>query len=396
MKFAHIADCHLGCWREPVMRRANAKGFVLSVDHALQENVDFVIIAGDLFNSALPSIESIRLAVTQLKRLKDAGIPVYGIPGSHDFSPSGKSMIDVLESADLFVNVAKGEESEGKLKLRFTKDPKTGALITGIFGRRGGLDKYYYQDLHRESLNIGGFKIFVWHAALHELKPKGLEVMDAMSVSYLPKGFDYYAGGHVHVCQQASLEGHPRIVLPGPTFPCSFAEIEKLKQGSCCIVDNGQVKEIVLDTPPVYSFAVDCDQKTPDTITEQVTEYAKKVTPGSIVTLRFEGTLSQGKPSDIDFVGLSQLFVDCFVMKNTYKLHSADFERVQVIPQSIESIESRLIEERAGQFLSKDAEVKRTHSVLAVLSSLKDEAMNKSDFESRVESELNVLLDITE
>ena len=80
----------------------------------------------------------LKSATVKLKELKDKGIPVYLIAGSHDFSPSGKTMLDVLEQAGLFVNVAKGFDVDGKLKLNFTVDSKTGVKITGLLGKKGG------------------------------------------------------------------------------------------------------------------------------------------------------------------------------------------------------------------------------------------------------------------
>ncbi|MBA3064689.1 hypothetical protein FP803_04595, partial [Candidatus Woesearchaeota archaeon] len=93
-----------------------------------EKQVDFVLIAGDLFNTALPGIDALKIVVTKLKELKDNNIPSYVIPGSHDFSPSGKTMIDVLENAGLLVNVMKGKIIDEKLNLEFTIDKKTGNL----------------------------------------------------------------------------------------------------------------------------------------------------------------------------------------------------------------------------------------------------------------------------
>jgi len=69
--------------------------------YVLKKKVDFILIAGDLFNTSLPGIDKLKLAVQKLKQLKDNNIPVYIIAGSHDFSPSGKTMLDVLENAGL-------------------------------------------------------------------------------------------------------------------------------------------------------------------------------------------------------------------------------------------------------------------------------------------------------
>ena len=77
------------------------------VDISLSENVDFILIAGDLFDIALPSIDILKSTAKILNKLKDFDIPIYIIPGSHDFSASGKTMLDVLENTGLVHNVMK-------------------------------------------------------------------------------------------------------------------------------------------------------------------------------------------------------------------------------------------------------------------------------------------------
>ena len=62
MKFAHIADCHLGSWREPKMRDVNNRAFQIAIDKCLSEKVSFVLVSGDLFDTAFPSFDSMRLA----------------------------------------------------------------------------------------------------------------------------------------------------------------------------------------------------------------------------------------------------------------------------------------------------------------------------------------------
>ena len=125
MKYAHIADCHIGSWREPKLRDASVKAFNLALDKCAEENVDFILIAGDLFNTAIPPIDQLKETVKKLKQLKEKNIPIYGIAGSHDFSPSGKTMLDVLEEAGLWIDVAKADEIKDdkgnitKIKLYF-------------------------------------------------------------------------------------------------------------------------------------------------------------------------------------------------------------------------------------------------------------------------------------
>ena len=173
MKFSHLADCHIGSWRDEKLNSLSTEAFVRALDISLQEQVDFILIAGDIFNTSLPAIEKLKTATKKLKEVKDHGIPVYIIPGSHDFSPSGKTMLDVLEHAGLFINVVKGTvTAENKLQLRFTVDLKTGAKITGLLGRKGSLERKYYETLDPTNIEQeDGFKIFLFHTALAELKP---------------------------------------------------------------------------------------------------------------------------------------------------------------------------------------------------------------------------------
>ena len=53
MKFSHIADVHIGCWRDPKLKDLSTEAFIESINESIKEKVDFILIAGDLFNTAL-------------------------------------------------------------------------------------------------------------------------------------------------------------------------------------------------------------------------------------------------------------------------------------------------------------------------------------------------------
>ena len=61
-----MADCHIGSWRDPKLRDANTKAFLKAINLCIEKQVDFVLIAGDLFNTALPGIDALRLLLQNL------------------------------------------------------------------------------------------------------------------------------------------------------------------------------------------------------------------------------------------------------------------------------------------------------------------------------------------
>ncbi|MFC1741442.1 DNA repair exonuclease [Nanoarchaeota archaeon] len=397
MKFAHLADIHLGAWREPKLRELGTKAFVMAIDRCISEGVDFVLISGDLFNTSLPPIESLKVAVTQLKRLKDAGVAVYTIAGSHDFSPSGKTMLEVLEEAELVVDVFKGDVVDERLRLRFAVDAKTGAKITGMIGKKGMLEKRFYEGLVRENLEgESGFKVFMFHTALSELKPRYLEKMESAPISLLPKGFDYYAGGHVHIVEDKSLEGYKNVVYPGPTFPNSFSELEKLGRGGFYLYDSGDISYVKLHVCSVVALSVDCEGKNPSQVNEMILSSLQlKDMSGALVLLRLHGKLETGKISEIGMRKMTDVLVEkgaYLFMKNTSRLTSRGFDEVKVRADSTDEAEKIVIDEHLGQVkslgLSAEAEKELIQKLMSVLDVEKEEGEKQADYDARMVGEL--------
>jgi DNA repair protein SbcD/Mre11 len=90
LRLLHTADVHLGARhadlgdRAATQRERQFAAFVATVDLALAEKVDLVLIAGDLFDSNVQPRRSVERAAAQLKRLVDARIRIVITPGTHD------------------------------------------------------------------------------------------------------------------------------------------------------------------------------------------------------------------------------------------------------------------------------------------------------------------------
>ncbi|MFO8016730.1 MAG: DNA repair exonuclease [Candidatus Woesearchaeota archaeon] len=403
MRFAHFADCHIGSWRDPKMREISVRAFVKAIDIVLQKKVDFVVISGDLFNTSVPSIDSLKDAVDKLKSLNNKGIPVYGIAGSHDFSASGKTMLDVLERAGIFTNIFRGKVEDKKLRLEFTTDKRTGAKLTGIIGRKGMLDRRFYEDLERSELEKEeGYKIFLFHTAISEIKPKELERMHSAPMNALPKGFNYYAGGHVHYIFRESFPEYGWIAYPGALFPTNFHDLEKYSRGGFYIVDvdeKSESPEESIEWVPVqvmntFHLDIDCNGKTPGQVEEEIySQISNKEFFRTIVTMRLHGTLSRGNPSDIDFKSIYGMLFDksaYYIMKSVHALFSRDFEKAkpESASESVEEVEENIIGGQAGSGMIEGMDAQKEkdlmRSLMHILSAERHEDEKVAEFEKRV------------
>ncbi len=403
-RFAHLADCHIGSWRDPKLRDFSLKAFKKAIDVSIEKKADFILIAGDLFNTSLPTVDNLKHVVRILRHLHKQSIPVYIIAGSHDYSPSGRTILDVLEEAGLANNVFKGEILGEQLKLNFTVDKKTGAKLTGILGRKGTLEKSYYRDLTRDNLeNEPGYKIFMLHSAITELKPQYLSDMDSSPISFLPKNFNYYAAGHVHIVKEYHDDVYSSVVYPGPIYPNSFSELEKLGKGGFYFVtveDDKTTQEFIpIIFNPIESINMDCNNLSPEQVKQKLfAMMEKKEYYDSIILLRLHGILSSGIASDIPFKEIIESFYTkgaYFVMKNTFKLSSKEFEHIQIHSSSQEDIESSMIDEHLGKFPFRHNAIDEKSLVLSLLQSLSKEKLEGervADFESRVKDDFSNLL----
>lgn len=97
MRILHTADWHLGKKLDYYSRMAEQKEVMEEICQvADRENVDLVIVAGDLYDTFNPPVEATELLYGTLKRLsKDGKRPVIALAGNHD-SPDRIDSVDPL------------------------------------------------------------------------------------------------------------------------------------------------------------------------------------------------------------------------------------------------------------------------------------------------------------
>jgi len=310
-KFAHLADVHLGAHREPNLRRLELQTFDAAMRKCTELGVDFVLICGDLFDVGIPDLGVVNSALKSMMEVQKRGITIYAIYGSHDYTPNGTSVIDILNTAGVLINVFKPDFEGDVLKLGVTVDEKTGAKIAGMSARKIGLESRYFDALDRQALEReDGFKIFAFHSGLTELKPDSLSGMETIESRMLPKGFDYYAGGHIHQRGEFRLPGLENIVFPGPLFTGYGRDLEATakgeKRGFYVVEFDGHVEGkrfVSLEMVEGVFREYDLSGRNAAEANALISEDLKSVdVSGKLVVIRAFGELAGGKVSEVGLV----------------------------------------------------------------------------------------------
>lgn len=375
MRFIHTGDCHIGGWKIPELAELNLASFTYLVDTALREKIDFVVIAGDFFDSPYPSIESIKCAFEQLRRLKEAGIPSFIIAGSHDYSASGKSFLDVLEKAGFVINLYNPEERGGFIYLKPTLYHNV--ALYGYPGKRSALE---VEDIGRIKLHEapGLFTILALHTPLRDAV--GNLPIPAVESESLPAA-DYTALAHLHVNYNKNGK-----VYCGPLFPNNALELEELRGGSFYVVDTkGKLerREVKLKEVELIPIEVRNAYTATDVIREQL---QKRDLENKIVILRLTGTIETGGTADIQFNEL-EVFAKkkgaYAFLKNTTRLFANEVE--VFIEQTTDEVEEDLIKKFTEENKSPYAPL--IGSLITSLQIDKKEEERATTFEERLFSE---------
>ena len=384
MKFAHISDCHLGSWRQPELQSLNLESFKRAIDKSIKENVDFVIIAGDLFDSAYPPIDILAETFSELKKLKEKNIDCYIISGSHDYSASGKTFLSVLEKAGFCKPCFFPEEKNNKI----TINPILHKNIA-IYGYPGKKSSLEIQELRKINFNDspGLFKIFALHTSIKDAV-KNLPI-DSISEEELPKA-DYYALGHLHIHYEKG-----RFVYSGPTFPNNFQELEELKYGSFIIVKTEpfQIERILIKIKDVESIKIEIDNAL--TATDKILkEINNRDIKDKIVLLKLEGTIKTGKIADINFKEIDDAVKrknGYVLLKNISKLKIEE-PQVQIEVEDMDKLEEEVIKnynKQKGKFQNL------LPLIINSLTMEKNEGETNTTFTERLFVDINKILNLT-
>lgn len=214
-RFIHAADLHLGspfkglAGAPEAVRRGLAEAEFGALrrltDMALREEADFVVIAGDLFDSADRSLRAQAALHRSWSRLAAAGAQVFAIHGNHDPLGLERARFELPEGVHIF-----GAGGNAEHRPAYRRDGKPAAFVYGIsYDRRAVTDNL-----------VPGYRPAPgadFHIALLHANVDGDPDHDAYAPcrlsDLLGAGFQYWALGHIH--GRRVLHEYPHVVYPG-------------------------------------------------------------------------------------------------------------------------------------------------------------------------------------
>ena len=208
-RFIHAADIHLD---SPMRRLSAAEGAPVElyrwatrralarlVDLARAERVDFVLIAGDVYDDVCKDYGTPLYFRSQMERLREAEIPVYLIRGNHDYDNADALQLSLPANVHMF-------EPDRAHSLEV---PGLDVLIHGqSFGTRR-VDHSLAAGYPRAEKNA--FNLGLLHTSLVD-RPGHDTYSPCSPIDLRGLGYDYWALGHIHTREE----------LPGET-PIHFA-----------------------------------------------------------------------------------------------------------------------------------------------------------------------------
>lgn len=270
-KFIHCADLHLATPFEGMFEKvppalaellyeATFKAFSNVVAAAILHNVEFVVIAGDIYDGIRHSIRAQIKFAEELEKLARHGIKCFIAHGNHDPLEAWQAQYDMPGNVHCF----------GAKDVECVRVSKDGQVIANIYGISHG--SYNVEDNLALRFKIGESDVFsvgVLHCNVGRLNedryaPCALHDLEVA-------GIDYWALGHVHTKQQLK-EQNPCVIYPGNT---QGLNIREQGERGCFLVEVdqiGNIKTTFISTDVIRWQKAECNISKMEHLTDLVAE----------------------------------------------------------------------------------------------------------------------------
>ena len=276
MRLLHTGDWHVG---KQIRGRSRMDEFEAALDQvvgiAVEEGVDAVLVAGDLYEHRVPAPEADVLVFDAFLRLRGAGIGVVAIPGNHDSAPRLDALARLLEPLGVRVvpNVRRPDRGGiVEVPSRDGSEVAQVACVPFVPERRFGDARALFEaaeswhQAYAEGMGdllgamAAGFRPGAVHVLMAHLFTDGallgggereltIGMAYAVSPSRLPGTAQYVALGHVHRPQR--VRGAPTAArYAGSLLQLDFGELTQERK-SVAVVEASPGKPASVREVPI-------------------------------------------------------------------------------------------------------------------------------------------------
>jgi len=263
LRVLHLADLHLGASCAFMKRRAAdwrrdlERAFERAMEFARDDEngINLVVIAGDLFDSHKPDPGLVELVREEFATLRDAGVHIVILPGTHDSVSPTNSVYRTEYLGDVLVLMEDGD---------YPVALEVGKHTVQIYGAIQTDDPQRVPLDRLSRVPAGGVHIGLLHGAVQA--PPASSVSENGVVATLPAlaetGLDYVAMGHHHNFKQYDAGG-VLVVYPGTLVGRSFREVGERYLVTVTFTPEGPtVDKMRFNTRTIRDEIIDFD-KTP-------------------------------------------------------------------------------------------------------------------------------------
>lgn len=272
MRILHTADWHIGKIVNEFSMLEDQEYYLNQlVDKVKELNIDVLIMAGDLYDRAIPPKEAVTLANKIITRLiKEAGIPVLAIAGNHDSNERLEYAAELLETSNLFI--------EGMVKKITRKVTINGVNFYLLpFSDHITVRQLLEQDdikdledatkaqieLMKANMNLEETNILIAHGYIVNQTKESVEDSDSerpLSIgtaefvdASLFEDFDYVALGHLHKAQKVKWE---KIRYSGSPLKYSKSEVPHKKKSWVVEIEKDKLEVEPIEIEPLRDMQV--------------------------------------------------------------------------------------------------------------------------------------------
>jgi len=266
MKILHTADWHIGkIVNEFSMIEDQAVVLHALVEKVKELDVDVLIMAGDLYDRAIPPKEAVVLATEIFNRLiQEAGIPVLAIAGNHDSNERLEYGAELLAGSQLYIEGTVKEDVRKVTidginfyllpfadhvtirKLLEDEDIRDlqDATRKQVASITATMDKDEVNILIAHGYIVNGVKDSV--EASDSERPLSIGTAEYVDVN-LFDDFDYVALGHLHKAQKVKTD---RVRYSGSPLKYSKSEVRHKKQHVLLNIDSEEIAIEMVEIKP--------------------------------------------------------------------------------------------------------------------------------------------------